>query len=87
MLVAIGNGPSFGGGLRIAEGAVIDDGFLDVVVIKPISKFELVRTYPKLFKGTHTMHPQYEHHRARRSPWRPRASSATPTASGSARCR
>ena len=65
MLVAIGNGPSFGGGLRIAEGAVLDDGFLDVVVIKPISKFELVRTYPKLFKGTHTMHPQYEHHRAR----------------------
>jgi len=66
MLVAIGNGPSFGGGLRIAEGAVLDDGYLDVVVIKPMSKFELVRTYPKLFKGTHTMHPQYEHHRARK---------------------
>ncbi|HWM05106.1 MAG TPA: diacylglycerol kinase [Actinophytocola sp.] len=66
MLVAIGNGPSFGGGLRIAEGALMDDGFLDVVVIKPISKFELMRTYPKLFKGTHTMHPQYEHHRARK---------------------
>ena len=66
MLVAIGNGPSFGGGLRIAEGAVLDDGFLDVVIIKPISKFELVRTYPKLFKGTHTTHPQYEHHRVRR---------------------
>ena len=28
-LVAIGNGPSFGGGLRIAEGAVLDDGLLD----------------------------------------------------------
>ena len=45
---------------------MLDDGFLDVVVIKPISKFELVRTYPKLFKGTHTTHPQYEHHRARK---------------------
>ncbi len=66
MLVAIGNGPSFGGGLRIAEGAVLDDGFLDVVIIKPMSKLELVRTYPKLFKGTHTTHPAYEHHRARR---------------------
>src|SRR5690606_37164472 len=33
MLVAVGNGPSFGGGLRIAEGAVLDDGLLDVVVI------------------------------------------------------
>ena len=28
----------------------------------------LVRTYPKLFKGTHVTHPQYEHHRVRRSP-------------------
>lgn len=65
MLVAIGNGPSFGGGLRITEGAQLDDGLLDVVVIKPMSKLELVRTYPRLFKGTHTTHPQYEHHLAR----------------------
>jgi diacylglycerol kinase (ATP) len=65
MLVAVGNGPSFGGGLRITEGARLDDGMLDVVVIKPMSKPELVRTYPKLFRGTHTAHPQYEHHLAR----------------------
>ena len=66
MLVAVGNGPSFGGGLRITEGALLDDGMLDVVVIKPMSRGALVRTYPKLFKGTHVTHPQYEHHRVRR---------------------
>ena len=66
MLVAVGNGPSFGGGLRITEGAEIDDGLLDVVVIKPVSKVELVRTYPKLFRGTHVHHPQYERHRVRK---------------------
>jgi diacylglycerol kinase (ATP) len=65
MLVAVGNGPSFGGGLRITEGAIVDDGMLDVVIIKPMSKPDLVRTYPKLFKGTHVTHPQYEHHRVR----------------------
>jgi diacylglycerol kinase (ATP) len=65
MLVSVGNGPSFGGGLRITEGAVLDDGLLDVVIIKRISKPDLVRTYPKLFKGTHVHHPQYEHHLAR----------------------
>jgi diacylglycerol kinase (ATP) len=65
MLVAVGNGPSFGGGLRITEGAVLDDGLLDVVIIKPMSKLGLIRTYPKLFKGTHTGHPAYEHHRVR----------------------
>ena len=66
MLVAVGNGPSFGGGLRITEGAALDDGLLDVVVIKPMSKPALIRTYPKLFSGTHTTHPQYERHRVRR---------------------
>jgi diacylglycerol kinase (ATP) len=65
MLVAVGNGPSFGGGLRITHGAEIDDGLLDVVVIKPMSKLELVRTYPKLYWGGHVTHPQYEHHRVR----------------------
>lgn len=65
MLVSVGNGPSFGGGLRITEGAELDDGLLDVVIIKPISKPDLIRTYPKLFKGTHIHHPQYEHHLAR----------------------
>jgi diacylglycerol kinase (ATP) len=65
MMVSVGNGPSFGGGLRITEGALLDDGMLDVVIIKPMSKMALVRTYPKLFKGTHTTHAQYEHHRVR----------------------
>ena len=64
-LVAVGNGPSFGGGLRITEGAVLDDGLLDVVVIKPLGRAALVGTYPKLFRGTHTSHPAYEHHRVR----------------------
>ena len=63
--IKIGNGPSFGGGLRITEGALLDDGYLDVVIIKPMSKAGLVRTYPKLFKGTHVTHPKYEHHRVR----------------------
>ena len=65
MLVAIGNGPSFGGGLKITIGAEIDDGMLDVVIFKPMSKLDLVKTYPKLYTGKHVTHPQYEHHRVR----------------------
>ena len=66
MLVAVGNGPSFGGGLRITEGALLDDGLLDVVIIKPMSKPSAGHApIPKLFKGTHVTHPQYEHHRVR----------------------
>lgn len=65
MLVAVGNGPSFGGGLRITEGAVLDDGLLDVVVIRPMSKARLARSYPRLFTGTIAQIPEYEHHLAR----------------------
>jgi diacylglycerol kinase (ATP) len=65
MVVAVGNGPSFGGGLRITEGAVLDDGLLDVVVISPMSKRRLVASYPRLFTGTISKIPQYEHHRVR----------------------
>lgn len=64
-LVAVGNGPSFGGGLRITEGAVLDDGLLDVVWFRPLSRRELLKSYPKLFKGTHVHHPDYRHARAR----------------------
>jgi diacylglycerol kinase (ATP) len=65
MLVAVGNGPSFGGGLRITHGASLDDGWLDVVVIRRMGRLDLVRTYPRLRTGAHTRHPQYEHHRVR----------------------
>jgi diacylglycerol kinase (ATP) len=66
MLVAVGNGPSYGGGLRMCEGAELDDGLLDVVLIKPVGRVELVRVFPRLFRGTHVSHPQYEHHRVSR---------------------
>lgn len=65
MLVAVGNGPSFGGGLRICEGASLVDGLLDVVVINPVSKAKLIRVFPKLYKGTHITMPEFERHLVR----------------------
>lgn len=65
MLVAVGNGPSFGGGLRIAEGAVLDDGLLDVCVIRPVSKARLVRVFPQLYRGSHVDLPEFERHLVR----------------------
>lgn len=65
MLVAVGNGPSFGGGLRITEGALLDDGLLDVVVITRMSRPKLVRSYPRLFTGTIDGIVEYVHHRVR----------------------
>ncbi|WP_447645890.1 diacylglycerol/lipid kinase family protein [Nocardioides zeae] len=65
VLAAVGNTSSFGGGLRITEGAVPDDGLLDVVVVRALDRRGLVRAFPGLYRGTHTTHPAYEHHRVR----------------------
>lgn len=65
MLVTVGTVPSYGGGLRICEGAVIDDGLLDVTIIKPVSRLTLLQMFPKLPKGTHVPHPKVEQLRGR----------------------
>jgi diacylglycerol kinase (ATP) len=66
MLVALGNGPSYGGGMHITPDADYDDGLLDVLVVGPISVLELLKVFPKVFKGTHTSHPAVTIKRARR---------------------
>jgi diacylglycerol kinase (ATP) len=65
MLVAVANGPSFGGGMRIAPHASFDDGLLDLLVLRPISVVELVRVFPRVFAGTHVTHPQVSVRRVR----------------------
>lgn len=59
-LVAIANGWSYGGGMKVAPDASIHDGLLDVVVVGPVSRLEFLKTFPKVFKGTHTTHPAIE---------------------------
>ncbi len=58
MLVAVGNGPSYGGGMRVCPDARMDDGLLDVLVVEPISRLEFVRIFPRVYKGTHVSHPR-----------------------------
>lgn len=69
MLVAVANMPSFGGGLRIGEGADDADGLLDVVVIHPVSKLRLMRVFPMLYRGTHIHLPEFERIRAKTVTW------------------
>lgn len=66
MLVAVGNGPSFGGGLRIAHGAEVDDGRLDVAWVGPVPKRTLLRLYPQLPSGGHVTHPAYRSRRVQK---------------------
>jgi YegS/Rv2252/BmrU family lipid kinase len=63
-LVAVANGPSYGGGMRVAPSASLADGLLDVVVIHETGKLEFLRTFPKVFSGRHVEHPAVAVHRA-----------------------
>jgi diacylglycerol kinase (ATP) len=65
MLVAVGNGPSYGGGMQVLPDAQMDDGLLDVLVLREISTLEFLRVFPKVFKGTHVSHPAVEVMRGR----------------------
>lgn len=57
MLVAVGNGTSYGGGMNVCAGAEPDDGELTLTWLHQVSKFEFLRTFPKVYKGTHVTHP------------------------------
>lgn len=65
MLVAIGNAKSYGAGMKVTPDAVVDDGLVDVMVLGPVSKPEFLKTFPKVFKGTHVSHPAVTIRRAR----------------------
>jgi len=65
-LVAVANGPSYGGGMRIAPHARVDDGLLDVVVVGAMARREFLVTFPKVFSGRHVDHPAVSVHHARR---------------------
>jgi len=66
MLIAVGNGASYGGGMKVCPDAVMSDGLFDVMVLRPVSKLEFIRVFPKVFSGKHIDHPQVEIYRTRR---------------------
>jgi diacylglycerol kinase (ATP) len=65
MLVAVGNGTSYGGGMKVAPSALIDDGLLSVTVLGRLGKVEFLRVFPTVYKGTHVEHPAVSVHTAR----------------------
>jgi YegS/Rv2252/BmrU family lipid kinase len=51
--VAAANSSTFGGGMRIAPDASLDDGEFDIVMIGDVGKLRYLSNLPKVFKGTH----------------------------------
>ncbi|MCZ7422848.1 MULTISPECIES: diacylglycerol kinase [unclassified Micromonospora] len=65
VLVAVGNGASYGGGMRICPDADPTDGLLDVVVGGRFDRRTLIRVKPRIYAGTHVTHPLVRTYQAR----------------------
>lgn len=65
MLVSVGNGSRYGGGMRVCPAALPDDGLLDVTWLGAVSKATFLRVFPSVFRGTHVDHPAVRTFRGR----------------------
>ena len=63
--VVVANGRYFGGGMRIAPGAELDDGCFDVVIIGETGRTRALAGIPSLYSGGHVARREVEVHRAR----------------------
>ncbi|MGE3193763.1 MAG: diacylglycerol kinase family protein [Microbacteriaceae bacterium] len=64
-LVSLGNAVSLGGGMKITPDAKLDDGLLDVLIVKPLSRTAFLRIFPRVFKGEHLSDPRVTIERAK----------------------
>jgi diacylglycerol kinase (ATP) len=66
MFAVVANLPRFGGGMRIAPAALPDDGWLDLVIVRELSRLRLLAVFPKVYRGTHVNHPEIQIVRTRK---------------------
>ncbi len=64
--VAVANGSYFGGGMKIAPHATVDDGLFDIVTIESRGLVQEALMTPSLFRGTLLEHDGVRHQRASR---------------------
>lgn len=57
-LVAVANGESLGGGMRICPDASLTDGQLDIAWLAPVTRRRFLQLFPKVFSGTHVGEPE-----------------------------
>jgi len=53
ILAAFANAPAYGGGMKIAPQAQIDDGKLDICIVRAMGRFKLFCLFPTVFFGEH----------------------------------
>lgn len=65
LVAAINNSERIGGGMKLAPGARMDDGELNVNVVEALGRWEIIRQLHRACRGTHTTHPGVDYFPAR----------------------
>ena len=53
LLASFANTPAYGGGMKVAPKAKLDDGKLDICVIREMNKLKLLSVFPSVYFGRH----------------------------------
>lgn len=65
LLVVACNTVFSGSGMRLAPRAEVDDGKLDIVILRRASRWQMLRLFARVFDGTHVDMPCLEYHQVR----------------------
>lgn len=64
LLMAVGNGRFYGGGMKICPEADIEDGSFDVCIVGDVGKLPMLMLLGRVFSGSHMTHPLVTYERA-----------------------
>jgi len=66
LMLSLCNSQYTGGAMHMAPAACIDDGLLDLIALRPMTRARFASAFPHIFRGTHPELPEVEVGRARR---------------------
>jgi len=65
-LIAVANIPNYAGGMKICPQAEMNDGQLDLCLVRELTSKEFIRVFPSVYQGRHVQHPSVTFHRGKK---------------------
>ncbi|SDL15148.1 diacylglycerol/lipid kinase family protein [Natronincola ferrireducens] len=66
LMITLCNGIYYGGGMKVAPKADLQDGYFDICVIKNINKLKLLLLFPTIFWGKHTGYKEVDFYKGKK---------------------
>ena len=64
-MFTVGNGTTCGGGFRLTPNAVMDDGMLDISMVRPMNPVKALMNIPYAYRGTHLKRKETSYHQVK----------------------